>query len=35
MLLQLMEAYASVIDCCESYSLDNLSEHYVKKANKK
>ena len=33
--LQLMEAYASVIDCCQLYSLDNLSEHYVKKANKK
>ena len=30
-----MEAYASVIDCCQSYSLDYLSEHYVKKANKK
>ncbi|XP_065920949.1 uncharacterized protein [Dysidea avara] len=34
-LYELMEAYASVIDCCQSYSLDNLSEHYVKKANKK
>ena len=24
-----------MIDCCQSYSLDYLSEHYVKKANNK